>query len=115
MARATTMPRLWRPLMDAPSVETPFCCACGRAWPLNRHHVVPRSKGELWREGRRLPKPTVVLCGSGNASGCHGKAHSGRLHFRCEGGRMQLLETRVPVRYEEALEMEGWRWADEAR
>lgn len=115
MARVTTMPPLWRLLMDAPSVEAPFCCACGRAWPLNRHHVVPRSKGELWRGGKKVPKPTAVLCGSGNASGCHGKAHSGRLHFRCEGGRMQLLETAVPVRYEEALGMDGWRWADEAR
>ena len=110
MARVTTMPQLWRPLMDAPSVELDRCAVCGRAWPLNRHHVVPRSKGELWRDGRKVPKPTVTLCGSGNASGCHGLAHSGRLHFRCGGGALQFLLCPRPMRYEEALRVaDGWR------
>lgn len=110
MARVTTMPQLWRPLMDAPSVELDRCAVCGRAWPLNRHHVVPRSKGELWRDGRKVPKPTVTLCGSGNASGCHGLAHSGRLHFRCGGGALQFLLCPRPMRYEEALSVaDGWR------
>lgn len=109
MARVTTMPELWRPLMDAPSAGDRRCVVCGRAWPLNRHHVVPRSKGELWRGGRRVPKPTALLCGCGNASGCHGKAHSGLLHFRCEGGRLQFLEVPEPCGYAEALGMGGWR------
>lgn len=104
------MPQLWRPLMDAPSVELDRCAVCGRAWPLNRHHVVPRSKGELWRDGRKVPKPTVTLCGGGNASGCHGLAHSGRLHFRCGGGALQFLLCPRPMRYEEALRVaDGWR------
>lgn len=111
MARVTTMPELWRPLMGAESVELDRCAVCGRAWPLNRHHVVPRSKGELWVGGRRLPKPTVTLCGNGNASGCHGLAHSGRLHFRCMGGRLQFLLCPRPMRYEDALRVEGG-WQD---
>lgn len=82
MAKVTTLPELWWPLMEGPSVETPYCCVCGARWPLNRHHVVKRSAGERYVNGVRLPKPTLMLCGSGNASGCHGKAHQGRLHFR---------------------------------
>ena len=52
----------------------------------------------------------VTLCGSGNASGCHGMAHSGRLHFRCLDGRLQFLLCRRPMRYEDALLVEdGWQ------
>lgn len=49
------MAELWWPLMDGPSVETPYCCVCGARWPLNRHHVVKRSaatrtaKARGWR------------------------------------------------------------------
>lgn len=50
-----------------------------------------------------------MLCGSGNASGCHGKAHANMLHFRNRGGRLEYLETDAPTKYEEALEMGGWR------
>lgn len=84
--------------------------------------------------GVRLPKPTLMLCGSGNASGCHGKAHQGRLHFRyvkqpwqegwkplrpqtfgyydgepSRGGHWEYLETEEPCKYQEALDMDGWK------
>lgn len=104
-----TLAEVYRPLMDAPSVETRCCAVCGRSWPINRHHLVPRSAGVLHDgRGRARPKPTITLCGSGNASGCHGKAHSRRLHFRFEG-QLEYLETDEPTRYLDALAMDGWR------
>lgn len=93
--------------MDAPSVESDRCAICGRSWPLNRHHMVPRSAGELFVDGRKRPKPTIVLCGSGNASGCHGKAHSGLLHFDYRDRLLYLLLDK-PVKRLQALEMGGW-------
>ena len=128
MARVTTLARMWWDLMGAPSIEGPCCAVCGATWPLNRHHVVPRSAGRLYRHGVEVPKPTVMLCGSGNASGCHGKAHSGRLHFRwveveavhggfgrymrtenATGGHYEVLELEEPVDRLTALGMDGWR------
>lgn len=109
MARVTTMdPILW-PLMEGPSIKTDHCMICGRTWPLNQHHVVRRSAGQLWRGGKRLPKPTVTLCGSGNASGCHGLAHQNRLHFRVAGGWWEYLITDEPTGYADALGADGWR------
>ena len=120
----TTLPEMWWGLMDAPSVETPYCAVCGATWPLNRHHMVRRSAGRLYRAGVEVPKPTIVLCGSGNAGGCHGLAHGNRLHFRwvsadyrsgewwlsgCRGGHLEYLLTDEPVDYLHALEMDGWR------
>lgn len=127
MSKVDTLPEFLRPLMDGCSVETPFCCVCGRTYPLNRHHVVRRSAGKLYRHGVEMPKPTVMLCGSGNAGGCHGLAHSGRLHFRwvrsetkggnfgtylrqCSsiGGHWEFLVTDEPCDYLHALDLEGW-------
>ena len=82
MANVDTLPEILRPLMEGPSIETPRCAVCGAPWPLNRHHIVRRGAGKLFRDGREVPKPTVMLCGSGNGSGCHGLAHANRLHFR---------------------------------
>ena len=105
-----TLPMMWRDLMSAPNVETPCCAVCGRSWPLNRHHMVPRSAGNMYDgDGRRLEKPTVVLCGSGNTGGCHGKAHSGRMHFRNTRGFLEVLELDEGCDRLTALEMEGWR------
>lgn len=72
MANVDTLPEILRPLMEGPSIETPRCAVCGAPWPLNRHHIVRRGAGKLFRDGREVPKPTVMLCGSGNGSGCHG-------------------------------------------
>ncbi len=88
-------------LMDKPSVETRMCCICGIRRAGNRHHVVPRSRGG--QDG-----PTVTVCGSGNASGCHGLLHAHRAHLRYAGG-WEVLVTGEPVKYDKALEMEGWR------
>ena len=107
MSRTTLAP-MWRDLMDAPSVETRVCAICGRAWPLNRHHMVPRSAGELYEGGAKRRKPTIMLCGSGNASGCHGLAHSHRLHFDYRDGALVYLITETPVKRLEALSEPGW-------
>ena len=114
MADVTTMdPILW-PLMHldpqvVDAMASARCCVvCGRSYPLNRHHIVRRGAGELYEGGRKLPKPLIVLCGSGNVGGCHGKAHSQMLHFRASGGRLEYLETDEPTKYQDALEMDGW-------
>ncbi len=99
--------QLW-PLMRAEEVRQGFCCVCGRTAPLNQHHLVRRSAGKLFRDGEELPKPTVTLCGSGNTSGCHGLAHSYRLHFRMGIGGLQYIVTE-PMKYSKALKMRGWK------
>lgn len=112
MANVDTLPEILRPLMEGPSIETPRCAVCGAHWPLNRHHIVRRGAGKLFRDGREVPKPTVMLCGSGNASGCHGLAHANRLHFRWVGGDDGHWERKLTpkaCRYQDALADEsGW-------
>lgn len=123
MAKVTTLPPLLWPLMDGVSVDTPYCCVCGRSGvPLNRHHVVRRGAGKLYKNGIEVPKPLLTLCGSGNASGCHGLAHQNRLHFRWVRGEYEFNHSRPqgaghweyllldePTKYEAAVEMDGWR------
>lgn len=111
----TTLPEIYWPLMDAPSVKLDRCAVCGRRWPLNEHHIVWRSWGELFRDGKKVGKPTVTLCGNGNHLGsdgsaeyCHGKAHHRMIHFRNDRGRLEFVELDEPTRYQDALEMEGW-------
>lgn len=79
-----TVPEFLKPLMGKPSIDNAEgrCCWCGAPNATNRHHIVKRSQGKWVKDGREVSKPTVRLCGDGNASGCHGKAHSGKLHFR---------------------------------
>ena len=114
MADVTTLdPILW-PLMriDAETRErianARCCVVCGRNYPLNRHHIVRRGAGELYEGGRKLPKPVVTLCGQGNTSGCHGKAHHEMLHFRNDRGLLEYIVLDQPPRYQEALEIDGW-------
>lgn len=111
MARVTTLQAIYRPLMQAPSVVLDHCAICGARWPLNQHHVVWRSWGEMYEDRKRLQKPTITLCGNGNTSGCHGKAHHRQLHFRYNAliNALEYLETEEPTRYLDALKMEGWK------
>ena len=132
MAKVDTLPDLYRPLMDGVSIKAPYCCVCGKRWPLNYHHVVKRSAGNIYRNGVAMPKPVLPLCGQGNTSGCHGLAHHEMLHFRwvtendrrfCDytvmdswvhgfaskGGHWEYLSTEEPTKYQAALEMEGWK------
>lgn len=103
-----TLPLLYRDLMDAPTIRSERCVVCG-APATNQHHIVWRSWGELWdTEGNNVPKPTVSLCGMGNVSGCHGLAHARMLHFRY-AGRLEYLITEQPMKYQYALDMEGWK------
>lgn len=112
MSRVTTLAPMYWPLMDGPSIFTDHCVVCGARGQLNNHHVVRRSAGKLYRDGIEVPKPTLTLCGFGNALGtaprlyCHGMAHHGRLHFRYRG-RWEFLVTQ-PCKYADALEMDGW-------
>lgn len=110
MADVTTMePTLW-PLMDAPSIRQDHCVICGRRGHLEQHHIVRRGAGQLVRDGKVVPKPTVTLCGLGNTSGCHGLAHQNRLHFRYDAkrDRIQALTFAEPTKYADALEQDGW-------
>ena len=77
MANVDTLPEILRPLMEGPSIETPRCAVCGAPWPLNRHHIVRRGAGKLFRDGREVPKPTVMLCGSGNGISMTLNKHQG--------------------------------------
>jgi len=121
MPGKTTLAKMYWPLMQIPpdvayAIEnSPCCIVCGRREPLNRHHIVPRSAGELYENGKKVRKVCAVLCGFGSnlkdADGryyCHGRAHHRMLHFRNNGGRMEMLETEEPTDYLSALEMDGW-------
>lgn len=112
MAGVTTLPPLYRPLMDGPSIRLDECAVCHRRGPLNQHHVVFRSQGDFYRDGVLVPKPTITLCGFGNNYSpqdryCHGMAHHHLLHFRYVG-RWEFLITPEPTKYATALEMSGW-------
>lgn len=128
MARVDTLPLYLRPLMDGATVRACRCVVCGASAPLNQHHVVRRSAGKLYRHGMEVPKPTLTLCGSGNASGCHGLAHAQMLHLRwvtsdepigtvqwqgsvtTKGGHWEYLRTAEPVKEFTAQQIaDGWR------
>ena len=123
-----TLNELLLPMMGKHDIDNidGRCSWCGRPGATNRHHIVRRGAGKLVVGGHEIRKPTVLLCGSGNASGCHGKAHAMKLHFRWVGkeksresfpvdqaytgaGPGEALETSKPVDYQEALDMDGWR------
>ena len=113
-----TLARAYWPLMELPSIVTDRCAICGRAYPLEQHHIVWRSQGKLFRDGKEVPKPTITLCGFGNNLRgynrryfCHGRAHAHMLHFRNSGGKLEYLLTEEPTEYMRALGMDGWiRW-----
>lgn len=114
MTDVTTLDPIWQPLMDAPSIRADRCVVCGALRPLEQHHVVRRSQGQLVRDGLVVPKPTLTLCGAGNILSlggrplCHGLAHHGLLHFRFRDGRWEFLRTQQPIGYAGALELGGW-------
>lgn len=119
-----TVAAMYLPMMGKPSIDNAdrVCCVCGKP-ATNKHHIVKRSAGKLVRDGREVAKPTVRLCGCGNASGCHGLAHAGKLHFRWAdtvsnadkdiiklvGGHWEYMLTDEPTKYINALTMCGWR------
>lgn len=128
MAKVNTLPEILWPLMDGCTIDARYCVVCGRSdMPLNRHHVVRRGAGKLYRHGVEVPKPLLTLCGNGNTSGCHGLAHQNRLHFRwvtqpwpsafnsggwgvmTHGGHWEYIVCDEPTKYQTALEMDGWR------
>lgn len=112
-----TLPQYLRPLMELDSTRSDCCEVCGRTSPLNQHHIVFRSAGRLFRDGREVPKPTITLCGFGNnlrdSDGryyCHGMAHQHMLHFRNHDGMREYIITDEPTDEWSALQIEeGWR------
>lgn len=115
MSMETTLEKLWHPLMHGPSLRTDHCVVCGAVRPLEGHHIVRRSQGQLVEGGKVLPKPVITLCGHGNilSSGgprpyCHGLAHHNMLHFRWCGDHYEYIRTREPTSYADALNMTGW-------
>lgn len=125
MKDCCTVSELMLTMMGKPNIDNAdgLCCVCGRP-ATDRHHIVKRSAGKLVVGGKEIRKPTVRLCGMGNAGGCHGLAHQGRLHFRWvkhdadayeDGGHVvgsghwEYLLTAEPMKYQDALEMRGWR------
>lgn len=123
MANVTTLPEMYHPIMGKPPVILNRCAVCGRLYPLEQHHIVYRSQGELYVDGVKVFKPTITLCGWGNnlkdSNGkyfCHGLAHAKRLHFRWVQtgteewmGHFEYLKLSEPTKYEKALIMDGWR------
>lgn len=122
----TTLAPIWWPLMQSPDVTPGYCAICGRAYPTEKHHLVRRSAGELYQDGKKIRKPVIELCGFGNnlkdPNGryyCHGKAHNGLLYFRWNG-RLEFLDvsetlkrsfeerTGLSFDYQAALESTGW-------
>lgn len=124
-----TVAAMLLPMMGKPSIDNAehFCCVCGKP-ATDRHHIVKRSAGKLVVDGVEVKKPTVRLCGEGNASGCHGLAHAGKLHFRwvdeqafrnakangtsahyAIGGHWECLLLDEGTDYLTALSMDGWR------
>lgn len=114
---------MYQPMMGKPSVRMARCAVCGRTWPLEQHHVVFRSAGKMFVEGREIEKPTITLCGFGNnlqdADGreyCHGLAYHRRLYFRwvdddaiaC-AGHWEYIRLDEACDYLTALRMDGWR------
>lgn len=126
MAKVDTLPEYLKPLMAGCSIKKTYCAVCGATYPLNQHHIVRRGAGKMYRNGKELPKPTITLCGSGNTSGCHGKAHAQRLHFRWVpanaernstirsfgtfgAGHWEWLETEPMKEFEAQQIEEGWK------
>lgn len=78
-----SMPTDERELLGLPSFISPYCLCCGEK-ATNQHHVIQKGMGGRSKVIEDLI-PTVSLCGFGNASGCHGFAHSGRLKIWYDG------------------------------
>lgn len=94
------MNELLQELLDKPSIESPWCPFCGKPFK-SRHHIVPRSQGGSGG-------PTVTVCGIDNVTGCHGDFHQHMKHLRWNNG-WEYLSLKSPIKYETALEMDGWK------
>lgn len=97
------MNKLFEKLIDKPSLKSDWCVFCGRPKGSD-HHVVPRSQGGT-------NGATMSVCGFGNESGCHGLLHSHKLNVRWSDEKdcWEYLYTQEPTKYQNALELEGWK------
>ena len=96
-----------RHLLDKPSLGRDRCVVCGRR-ANNHHHVIQKGMGGTVY-AKRIP--TLLLCGMGGASGCHGLAHSKRLHFDYRDGQWWYcyLMRDEPHSRDYALKKGKWR------
>lgn len=71
------------------------CEGCGLNRPTQLHHRRYRSRG-----GKHTVSNLLALCGSGNHTGCHGRAHSGEgqeLGWSVESGPTATSEYEVTL------------------
>ena len=70
-------------LMGMPHILTDTCFICGRQ-TTNKHHLTEKGLGNkfLTLHGHKLESALISVCGSGNASGCHGKFHAHKIKVR---------------------------------
>jgi len=110
MLDKSTLAHHYRSMAGKPDCISDHCVVCGATYPLNNHHVIWRSWGNLYNDGRKLRKPVLTLCGSGNTGGCHKKAHDRHLHFRWnyEYEQFEFIET-DETDYLMAQQMDGWK------
>ena len=102
-------------LLDKPSiVDTDFCAICGRP-AIDKHHVIKKGMGGYSKETeKRIPQ--MRLCGFGNASGCHGLMHKGRLHVYWDESMGVFWVSPEPMKdfdawynhWDEFLPIPGW-------
>lgn len=96
--------------LNAPSLDTDGCAICKRWAPTNLHHVIPRSQG-----GGEV-SPLIRLCGAGNGlydeNGRmlhHGMVHHHLCHLDFHDDTWWYLITEEPMKFEKALELDGWK------
>ena len=80
------------------------CVRCGRdvtTYPANFQHRKPRGMGGTKDPAINLPSNGILLCGSGNATGCHGWVETHREEAHEQGWSIPWWQdaTTYPVRY----------------
>ena len=92
---------------DAGRIKIAFegrCRCCGRAWSLNRAHLVARGQG-----GDDVDDNIVPLCGSGT-TGCHGALTAHTRDWRIVAARLRENLTPAEVAY--CVEKKSQDWLD---